>query len=202
MTRFALTACHECDLLLREPRMPRGGIVRCPRCGAELYRYHPQSIDRALACTLAALVLFILANVFPIIGLALSGHVVYTTLYGAVRVLYQDGMWPMAALVLVTTILTPLLQMAAMTYLLLPIKLRRSPWRPDLLFRLLYLAKPWGMTEVLIIGVLVAVVKLAHIAGVVPGIAIWSFGALMLLLAAASAAFDSRDVWARLGAPR
>jgi paraquat-inducible protein A len=91
----------------------------------------------------------------------------------------------------------PVLQMASMTYLLLPLRVGRAPYRTDLVFRLLQLARPWGMTEVLILGMLVALVKLAHIASVVPGTALWSFGALMLLLAAASAAFDSQEVWAR-----
>ncbi len=58
------------------------------------------------------------------------------------------------------------------------------------------------MTEVLILGMLVALVKLAHIASVVPGIALWAFGALMVLLAAASAAFDPREFWARISAAR
>ncbi|MFM0008543.1 paraquat-inducible protein A, partial [Paraburkholderia dipogonis] len=76
---------------------------------------------------------------------------------------------------------------------------RRLPYRPDIVFRMLHLARPWGMTEVLILGMLVALVKLAHIASVVPGVALWTFGALMLILAAASAAFDPHDLWQRIG---
>jgi paraquat-inducible protein A len=202
MKPVRLTACHECDLLQRETLLPSAGIARCPRCGAELYRSHPESLDRALAYSLASMVLFVVANAFPIVGLALKGDVVQTTLFGAVEVLYRDGMWPMAALVFVTTILMPFVQIAGMTYLLLPLKLRRLPRRPDLVFRVLHLAQPWGMTEVLILGLLVALVKLAHIAGVLPGIALWSFGALMLLLAAASTAFDPRELWAKVGGQR
>ncbi|OUL69650.1 paraquat-inducible protein A, partial [Paraburkholderia hospita] len=114
---------------------------------------------------------------------------------GAVRVLYSDGMWPIAGLVFVTTFLMPLLQMSTMAYMLVPLRLRRLPYRPDIVFRLMHLARPWGMTEVLILGMLVALVKLAHIASVVPGVALWTFAALMLLLAAASAAFDPHELW-------
>jgi paraquat-inducible protein A len=91
----------------------------------------------------------------------------------------------------------PLLQMATMLYLLVPLRLHRIPYRFDLVFRLLQRVRPWGMTEVLILGMLVALVKLARIASVVPGTALWTFGALMVLLAAASSAFDPREFWAR-----
>jgi paraquat-inducible protein A len=89
--------------------------------------------------------------------------------------------------------------MSTMAYMLVPLRLRRLPYRPDIVFRLMHLARPWGMTEVLILGMLVALVKLAHIASVVPGVALWTFGALMLLLAAASAAFDPHELWQRMG---
>ncbi|MGE8363655.1 paraquat-inducible protein A [Cupriavidus sp.] len=200
MTAARLIACHECDLLQRETALPIAGVARCRRCGAELYRSRPASLDRALALTLAAIVLFIVANTFPVVGLSVNGDLVQTTLFGAVRILYRDGMWPLAGLVFVTTLMMPLLRMLAMTYLLLPLRLRRLPRRPDLGFRILELAAPWGMTEVLILGMLVALVKLAHIATVVTGVAMWAFGAVMLLLAAAASAFDVRDLWARIDA--
>jgi paraquat-inducible protein A len=137
--------------------------------------------------------------VFPIVGLKVQGELVESTLFGAARILYRDGMWPLAGLVLFTTLIMPLARMAAMAYLVLPLRLHRKPRRADIAFRVLEMATPWGMTEVLILGMLVALVKLAHIAVVVPGVALWAFGAVMLLVAAASAAFDPRDVWARIG---
>ncbi|MCX4144298.1 MULTISPECIES: paraquat-inducible protein A [Paraburkholderia] len=194
-----LVACHECDLLQRESAVPPDGTLRCCRCHAELYRAHPDSTDRALAFTLTCVVLFFISNLYPIVGLAVNGDLVETTLLGAVRVLYKDGMWPIAGLVLATTFLMPLMQMTAMAYLLVPLQLNRRPYHADFVFRLMHLAQPWGMTEVLILGMLVALVKLAHIASVVPGVALWSFGALMLLLAAAGSAFDPHALWRRMG---
>ncbi|MFM0633107.1 paraquat-inducible protein A, partial [Paraburkholderia xenovorans] len=96
-----------------------------------------------------AIVLFVIGNAFPIVGLSVNGDLVETTLLGAVRVLYRDGMWPIAGLVFVTTFLMPLMQMSAMAYLLVPLRLRRLPYRADIVFRMLHLARPWGMTEVL-----------------------------------------------------
>ncbi|GAB3396407.1 paraquat-inducible protein A [Azotobacter armeniacus] len=202
MTEGALIACHECDLLQREPRLPEGGVARCQRCGATLFRSRPQSTERALAFTLGALLLFLIANVFPIVGLKLSGDFVQTTLLGAAQVMYRHDMRLVAGLVLTTTFAAPLAQMLAMIYLLLPARLKRQPPHARLVFRGMTLVQPWGMLEVFVLGILVALVKLAHLATVVPGVALWSFGGVMLLMAAATSSFDARDLWARLEAAR
>jgi paraquat-inducible protein A len=193
-----LIACHECDLLLREVALPEGGLARCGRCGAELYRSHPDSIDRSLAFTLGAVVLFVISNVFPILGIEVQGQATQSTLIGAVRSLYDQDMHLVAALVFVTTVVMPVIELSAMTYLLLPLRLGRAPRYFSPVFRVLQAVRPWGMVEVFMLGVLVSLVKLAHIANVVPGVALWSFGGLMLLLAAAAAAFDPRVLWAHM----
>ncbi len=198
MNDARLIACHECDLLQRETALASGATARCRRCGATLYRSPPASVDRALAFTLAAIVMFAVANAFPIVGLSVNGTLVETTLFGAARVLYDDGVWPLAGLVFVTTLLMPLLDMAAVAYVLLPLRTGHIPRRPDIVLRVLRRVTPWGMIEVLILGMLVALVKLAAIATVVPGIAMLAFGAVMLLLAAAAAAFDPHDIWTRI----
>ncbi|WP_244828726.1 paraquat-inducible protein A [Caballeronia sp. TF1N1] len=191
-----LIACHECDLLQHETVLQRGGVARCARCGAPLYRNRPDGLNRALACTLAALTMFCIANAFPIVGLEVSGTVVQTTLLGAVRVLYADGMWPIAGLVLATTFIMPLAEMCAMAWLLVPLSRGYAPRAGRAAFRALHTVRPWGMTEVLILGFLVALVKLAHIASVVPGLALFAFGGVMLLISGASASFDPREAWA------
>jgi paraquat-inducible protein A len=197
-----LLACAECDLLQRETKLPPGGTARCRRCGAQLYRSHPHGLNRALAYVLGALVLFVISNAYPVVGLEVRGELVQTTLFGAVRGIYDDGMWPLAVLVLTTTVIAPLAQMMAMAYLLAPLHLGRVARGSALVFRALHLARPWGMVEVLMLGVLVALAKLAQIAAVVPGIAMWSLGGEMLLLAAAAAAFDPRAWWAKASAAR
>ena len=197
-----LLACDECDLLQRETSLPPGGTARCRRCGAQLYRSHPHGLNRSLAYVLGALVLFVISNAYPVVGLEVRGELVQTTLFGAVRGIYADGMWPIAVLVLTTTIIAPFAEMVAMAYLLAPLHFGRVGRGYALVFRALYLARPWGMVEVLMLGVLVALAKLAQIAAVVPGIAMWSLGGEMLLLAAAAATFDPRAWWAKASAAR
>jgi paraquat-inducible protein A len=96
----------------------------------------------------------------------------------------------------------PVLQIGAMLYMLLPLKLGRVPKELPAMFRLVQTVKPWGMVEVFMLGTLIALTKLAALASVVPGIALWSFGALMFLVAAAAASFDSHALWARVEATR
>ncbi|HSB97587.1 MAG TPA: paraquat-inducible protein A [Spongiibacteraceae bacterium] len=195
-------ACHECDLLQLEIELTPGSIARCCRCGAVLFRNSPNALERALALTVGAALLFIISNAFPVMGLKVNGDVVQATLIGTVVVLYRDGMWLIAALVAFTTVLTPLLEIMAMLYLLLPLQLQRVTYEPSAIFRTLLQVRAWRMIEVFVIGVLVALVKLEHLAEIIPGIALWSFAALMLLLTAASAAFDPRALWARFEATR
>lgn len=198
MTDVKLIACHECDLLQREAHLPRGGVARCARCGAELYRSHPESLERTLALTCGALVLFVIANSFPIVGLKLGGQVIETTLFHTVQTLWREDMRSVAALVFITTILMPSVELLAMLYLLVPARHGWALPHYATVFRTLQAVKPWGMVEVFMLGVLVSLVKLAHLASVVTGLALWSFAALMLLLTAIAAVFDPRELWARL----
>jgi paraquat-inducible protein A len=195
MTLRALTACHECDLLQREPILPPGGVACCRRCGAVLFRDIPDSVDRGLAYTLGAAILFIIANMFPIVGLEAAGIANETSLYGAVETIWKNGMVFVAALVFVTTILLPALEMTLMLYVLLPLKLGQVPQGLAPILRVLQSVRPWSMTQVFILGVLVALVKLQHLAHVVPGIALWSFGGLILLLTGAVASFNNHELW-------
>jgi paraquat-inducible protein A len=199
MIEAKLIACHECDLLQWETALSEGGTARCQRCDATLYSSLPATSDRALAFTVAAAILFAVANCFPIIGLWVNGTLVETTLFGAASSLYANGMWPIAGLVFVTTILMPSMNIAAVIYLLLPLQLGGFPQRPEIVLRVLRHVAPWGMIEVLMLGLLVALVKLQHIASVVPGVAIWAFGAVMVLLATAAVTSNRRAIWARIG---
>jgi paraquat-inducible protein A len=193
-----LIACRECDLLLREIPLLPGGIACCSCCGAPLYRNSPESLDRTLALVLAAAVLFIIANVYPILGIEIQGTRNATNLYGAVHALWEQDMRSISFLVFITTILVPAIELSMMIYLLLPLRLQRVPVGIPLILRTLHGIKPWGMVEVFMLGVLVSLVKLTDSSSIIPGVALWSFGGLTLMLAAVAASFNPREVWARL----
>lgn len=193
-----LIACPECDLLQTAPDLPPGSAACCARCGARLFRVTRNGLDRCLALTLAAGVLFVIANLFPIVVVDLQGQQVSTTLMGAVRALHAQARPLVAALVFATTMLVPAIELLAITWILLPLRFGCTAPGLRLCFRWVQGARPWSMIEVFMLGVLVSVAKLSHLAVVVPGLALWSFGALILLLAAAASSFDGRELWARV----
>ena len=195
-----LIACPECDLLQHEVALPVRGVALCRRCRAELYHDTPNGLNRTLAFALSGVILYCIANFFPLIGLELQGNRSTTTLYGAVHALYDQKLEPVAMLVFITTILVPGLELLCMTYILLPLRIGKNAFGYALVFRFIQAVHPWGMVEVFMLGILVAVVKLSNFASVVPGIALWSFGGLMLAIAAVAQSFNPRDLWAHVQA--
>jgi paraquat-inducible protein A len=193
----SLIACHECDLLHQRQPLPLGGTASCIRCGAKLYSRKRNSLDRVLAWTIAGLVLFCVANAYPLLTFRLEAQVQETTLFSGVMALYDQGMWIVAAVVFFTSILAPLLHITGMLYVILPLKFNRRPWALPFLFRVIRGFKPWGMMEVFMVGILVSFVKLAKMATLIPGTALYAFLVLIFVLAASSASLDPHIVWTR-----
>lgn len=196
-----LVACHECGLLLREITLPPGETAVCCCCGATLYRNSPDSIRRTLALTLAAAVFFIVANSYPILGIEIQGNRNAATLAGAVQALWHQQMYSISVLVCVTAILVPALEISLLLYLLTPLHREKQPPGTALILRFMTAIKPWGMVEVFMLGLLVSLVKLQSDFAILPGVALWSFAVLTLLLAAVATSFNPRDVWVRLDYP-
>lgn len=192
-----LIVCEECDAVHHRPVLRRAEVAHCQRCGAEMERDTGSRQQRLLPLTVASLIMFVIANSFPIVQIELQGLTSQTTLLGAVKVLGMEGMSLVAMLVLATTILFPLLQLLVLFYLLLPTA--HGVHRPGIktLLRLMQMVRPWGMVEVFLLGVLVAVVKLSNMATVIPGVALWAFGALTIVLTAV-VSFNPRYLWRSL----
>jgi paraquat-inducible protein A len=167
------------------------------RCGAKLYSRKRNSLDRVLALTSAGLVLFFIANAYPLLTFRLEAQAQETTLISGVMALYDQGMWIVAGVVFLTSILVPLLQLSGMLYVILPLKFNRRPLALPFFFRVVRSFKPWGMMEVFMVGILVSFVKLAKMATLIPGTALYAFLVLIFVLAAAAASLDPHIVWHR-----
>jgi paraquat-inducible protein A len=193
-------ACHECDLVQNIPPMPARAAARCVRCGAVLFRSKLNSIDRTLAWTVAGLVLYLVAVTYPFLAMKSGAIIRETGLLTGIRQLYDQGIIPLATLVLLTCVLIPLLQMLGLLYVFIPLKLRIRP-RPFAIpvFRLFRHLKPWSMMEIYMLGILIALVKLGKMATIVPGLAVIAFGLLIFVLNFAITAVDTHMVWERLG---
>ena len=115
----SLVACPDCDLLQRLPPLAPGASARCPRCDLELWRHRQDSLNRTLALTLAAAVLYVIANSVPMLGLTVVGRAASTTVVGGAVQLWGDGQQIVAALVLFTAVVAPALQIGFMLAIVL-----------------------------------------------------------------------------------
>lgn len=189
-----LIACPECDRLHVRTPVRAGEKAKCVRCGAVLHQEPRWRADQMLAVVTAALIAFILANVYPILELRVQGTVSKATLLSSVVILWGEGRELLAAMVFVTAWLVPLFDLLAMAALLLAAMNGRRPAYFAPLLRLLLSVRPWGMIEVLMLGVLVSMIKLSHLALMTPGAALWAFICLTLLLAVVLT-YDPRCLW-------
>jgi paraquat-inducible protein A len=170
----------------------------CPRCDLELWRRRDDAVHRALPLTLAAVVLYLVANSFPMLGLSAVGRAASTTVLGGAEQLWHDGRELVAVLVLFTAVVAPALQIGFMLAILLATRRARPPRWVGILLRHHPTTRTWSMIEVMMLGVLVALIKIAELATVVPGVAIFALAGLVFLLAAIQASFDPHEVWQRV----
>jgi paraquat-inducible protein A len=190
-----LIACPDCDLLQREITLPRGRVASCVRCGIPLYHSAKAGLSHATAFTLAAMVLFVVANSLPIAGLDLGNQDSETTLPGVVLALYEQGQVAVAALLAFTTLVAPGVELFAMAYMLVPLSLGACPRHLELAFRVMPVARAWALVDVFMLGVVVALIKLEDVATVFPGAALAPYAGLIVLVTAVGLAFDPREIW-------
>jgi len=193
-----LVACLDCDLLQRIPEVPPGASVRCSRCDKELWRHKPDSHNRTFALTLAALVLYLIANTVPMLGLHAAGREAFTTVVGGAHQLWLDGQQIVAVLVLFAAVISPALQIGFLLLIVIGCQRERPPAWVGLFLRHLHFTRTWSMIEVMLLGVLVALTKIADYATVILGTALFALFALVVLLAAIQSTFDPREVWQRV----
>lgn len=194
----SLVGCPHCDLLQRLPDLAPGASARCPRCDRELWRRREDSLNRTLALTLGATLLYVVANSVPMLGLTIVGRAASTTVIGGAEHLWQNGQQMVAVLVLLTAVIAPALQIGFMLAIVLGAHRDRPPRWVGTLLRHHPATRTWSMIEVMMLGVLVALVKIADYATVVPGVALFVLWTLVFLLAGMQASFDPREVWERI----
>ena len=207
MTRAAtpdtsLIACHDCDLLHRRQAIEEGAAAKCSRCGAVLYRNPADGIQRTLVFAMGALILYVLANVYPFMTFKLHGRVNESTVITGVIELQAGGLWELALLVGFASVVAPLMKILALLYISLPLGLGRTPWKLAFAYRAFEWMRPWGMLNVFVIGAFVAVSKLFDFGDLILGIGFYSFIVLMVVASEAEAALDPQVIWQRIEARR
>lgn len=187
--------CPACDLAHQAAAAPARERTRCVRCRAPLHSIESHGLDLAIALVLSALLLFALANAYPLVEINMSGTHRETSLAGAAWGLAQHGYPGLGLLVLATTCLAPLVQILSLFYLLIPLRRGRRARYQRTVFRLLSQVRLWTFFEVFILGCLVALVRLTAYAKVIPGVSLLCCGVLMILLAALTNMTSPQQFW-------
>jgi len=192
-------ACRECDLLHCVRTLNQGETARCARCGALLYQEKGNSINRPLALVISGLILFGFANAYPILSLKVIGTTTSNTLLSGVFALYHSGLPAIALLVLLTSILVPLIKLLILLYILYPLAVFKTK-PPGLapLFRAYLSLDCWGMLEVYMLSIGIAISRLDEIASVQRNTGLYALIGLFLVTFSASRALDPRIIWEKL----
>lgn len=196
-----LIACHDCDLLHRVQALPKNSKARCCRCGALLYVHYPETINRTLAFALTGLVLLVIANTYPFLSLESQGSILETSFITGTILLARQSLVSLAGLailVLLTSLLVPGVLLTGLVYVLWPMKKGHQLPGCRHIFSLILTLRPWSMTEVFLLGILVSVVKLSKLATIIPGPALYSFLGLVFVLTAVNAFLDPYTIWEKM----
>jgi paraquat-inducible protein A len=192
-----LIGCHACALVSAVPAEPHGVATPCPRCGAALHHRKPDSIARTWALVLTSVILYVPANVFPMMTVISFGKGSPDTILSGVEELIAAGMWPLALLVFFASITVPLLKLLSLSFLLISVQ-RRSAWRRrdrTVLYRIIEGIGRWSMIDIFMISILVALVRLGSIATIEPGVAAIAFAGVVVITMIAAMVFDPRLIW-------
>lgn len=190
-----LRICHDCDLIQQIPVLQIRQTARCIRCGSVLERHRPNSLNRSLALAITGIILFLLSNLFPLLSLKAQGISLDSTLFSASVELFLIDRPFLAILVFFTTIAFPSFSLSGMVYVLASVKFNYHNKNIGPLFRFLKSTEIWGMLEVFLLAIIVAGVKLGDLAEVIPGISLYSFFALVFVLAFLGKSMNPNDVW-------
>jgi paraquat-inducible protein A len=194
----SLVACPDCDLLQRIPPIPPGEKACCTRCLCVLARQPAGPRDLPLALAITAAIVFVIANTSPLMDLSVLGRSSSTTVAGGALEMFKEGQQITAILVLFCAVIAPGGYVAFMLTLLLGARRDPIPVWVAAMLRWVHHFEMWSMLEVMMLGILVALIKIAELATVNAGVGIYAVGGLVALLPAIMVTFDAREAWKRV----
>lgn len=194
-----LSACGECDLLIRPAQPELGEKSTCPRCGSVLQSPRQDSVERTFALSMAGMVLFFPAIFLPMMGIRLLGDYVEVPLWRSVSALYEKGMWMVAVFVLLASIVFPFIKIFFSLLVSAHLYFERTSNHLADWMRWIHHMNEWAMLEVYTLGIIVAFVKLSADAEVFFGPGLYTFAALLIVMTMLSAAIDESLFWGKIG---
>jgi len=192
-----IIACKTCGLLQRFEALKPGTAAECFRCGSVIGKHPVDSLARTAAFSLAALIFFVPANIYPILRMDFYGAYSESTVWDGCVKLYQDGQWPVATIVFLASILIPFIKLLGLFFLVVVTKFKSTFWQRERtwIYKTIEVIGPWAMLDVFLLAILVALVKLGQIATVLPGRGLVAFTAMVVFTILASASFDPTLIW-------
>lgn len=189
-----LASCHTCC------KLSPASLHHCPRCGADLHLRNTDSLQRTVALLITASVLYIPANLYPIMITEYLGVPTVSTIMGGVIVLVQLGSIPVAAVIFIASVVVPMAKIAAMFYLVWSVRSHSfaNPRQRTKLYVIAEFIGKWSMIDVFVVAILVGLVQLQGLLSFYPGIAAYSFAGVVLVTMVAAENFDSRLMWDQL----
>jgi paraquat-inducible protein A len=186
--------CHCCGLV---SRIGRHAHAQCPRCGSALHARKPNSIPRTWALLLAAAIMYVPANIYPVMTVISLGQGAPDTILSGVEELAHSGMWPLALLVFFASITVPMLKLIGLIVMLVATRMRSGYRLRDrtVLYRIVEFVGRWSMIDVFMLSILVGLVQLGNLATIEPGIGAVSFASVVILTMLAAESFDPRLMW-------
>jgi len=191
-----IIACKTCGLMQRTGELQPGMAAECCRCGSIISERKVNSLARTAAFSLAALIFYLPANIYPVLRMNYYGAYSESTVWDGCVSLFRDGQWLVAVIVFLASILIPLCKLLGLFYLVVTAKFN-SPRRQQertWIYRIIEMIGPWAMLDVFLLAVLVALVKL-EFATVLPGPGLLAFTAVVVLNILASTSFDPELIW-------
>ncbi len=193
--RSGLLACEVCRLVSRAP--PQGSDAHCPRCGAKLHARKPASLARTWAFLIAAMILYIPANVLPIMDTSSLFGSQRDTILSGVMFLWSSGSFVLAMLIFFASIMVPLAKMIALAILAGSVQMHSARHRRarTRLYRAIEFVGRWSMLDIYVVTILVALVQVSTFASIHAGPGAAAFGAVVVLTMFAATSFDPRLIW-------
>ncbi len=186
-----LASCHLCM------KLASAELHRCPRCGSALHVRHTHSLQQTMALLITASVLYIPANVLPIMHTEHLGHMIPSTIMGGVIVLIKMKSYPIAAVIFIASVCVPLGKLVVMYYLCWTVGRGHlgSERQRTVLYRITELIGKWSMIDVFVVAVLVALIQLQGLLVFLPGSAAIAFAGVVIVTMFAAESFDPRLMW-------
>ena len=192
-----IIVCPTCGLAQQLEPLPPGSVAKCFQCDSRIARANHNALTRTAAFSVAGLLLYVPANIYPILRMDYYGTYRENTVWSGCVQLFQDGQWPVAIIVFLASIVVPLLKLIGLFFLVITTQSgspRLERFRTSI-YRGIKTIGPWAMLDVFLLAILVSLVKLGRIATVIPGPGLLAFTSVVVLTILASESFDSKQLW-------